>query len=160
LGATSIIGFARGAIDVFVEQMKVRKDTGTGSAAYLSPYIKDRLGNAVARVRSAQARLEQMMEREWQVVEAGGLVPTNRQMEYLSDIARVGRDCEEAVLTLYKCTAARGVFKTNPIQRYLRDILVAANHPTQDADNTAGAIGGYLLTGAVPPLLYERPTKV
>ncbi len=78
-----IIGFARGAIDVFVEQMKVRKDTGTGVAAYLSPYIKDRLGNAVARVRSAQARLEQMMEREWKVVKAGGLVPTARQIEYL-----------------------------------------------------------------------------
>jgi 3-hydroxy-9,10-secoandrosta-1,3,5(10)-triene-9,17-dione monooxygenase len=155
-----IIGFASGAIDVFVEQMKVRKDTGTGSAAYLSPYIRDRLGNAVARVRSSQARLEQMMEREWQVVEAGGLVPTERQMEYLLDIARVGRECEEAVLSLYKCTAARGVFKTNPIQRYLRDILVATNHPTQDADNTAGAIGGYLLTGAVPPLLYEKPARL
>jgi 3-hydroxy-9,10-secoandrosta-1,3,5(10)-triene-9,17-dione monooxygenase len=152
-----IIGFARGAIDVFTEQMKVRKDTGSGAPAVLSPYIKDRLGNAVARVRSAQARLERMIEREWDVVKAGGLVPTERQIEYLSDIARIGRECEEAVLTIYKCTAARGVFKTNPVQRYLRDILVAANHPTQDADNTAGALGGYLLTGAVPPLIYEKP---
>lgn len=158
--AAVITGFAQGAIDVFVEQMKVRSDIGTGTAAHLSPYIKDRLGNAVARVRSARARLEQMLEKETQVLEAGGTIPMDRRIQYTSDIARVGRECEEAVLTLYKCTSARGIFKSNPIQRYLRDILVAANHPTQDADNTAGAVGGYVLTGAVPPLLYEKPLEV
>jgi 3-hydroxy-9,10-secoandrosta-1,3,5(10)-triene-9,17-dione monooxygenase len=152
-----IIGFTRGAIDVFIEQMKVRTNLGNGDAAYLSPYVKDRLGNAVARVRAARARLEQMMEKEFKVVEAGGEIPLGRRIEYTSDMARVGRECEEAVLTLYKCTSARGVYKTNPIQRYLRDILVAANHITQDADNSAGNLGGYLLTGAVPPLLYAKP---
>lgn len=158
--AAVIIGFAQGAIDVFIEQMKVRTDvaTGAGGAAHLSPYVRDRLGNAVARVRSARARLEQMIEREFPLLEAGGKIPNERLVEYLSDIARVGRECEEAVLTIYKCTSARGVFKSNPIQRYLRDILVAANHPTQDADNTAGFLGGFLLTGAVPPMIFERPS--
>lgn len=157
--AAVIIGFAQGAIDVFIEQMKVRTDviTGAGGAAHLSPYIRDRLGNAVARVRSCRARLEQMIEKEFPLLDAGGKIPVERLVEYLSDIARVGRECEEAVLTIYKCTSARGVFKSNPIQRYLRDILVAANHPTQDADNTAGFLGGFLLTGVAPPMLFERP---
>jgi hypothetical protein len=59
------------------------------------------------------------------------------------DMARIGRECEEAVLTIYKCTGARGLYKVNPIQRYLRDTLAAANHITQDADNNAGALGDY-----------------
>ena len=49
-----IIGFAQGAIDVFIEQMQVRTDNGSGAATRLSPYVKDRLANAVARfVRAA-----------------------------------------------------------------------------------------------------------
>ena len=47
--------------------------------------------------------------------------------------------------------------KSNPIQRYLRDVLAGANHVTQDADNNAGALGGYLLSGDLPPMLYEKP---
>ena len=152
-----IIGFAQGAIDVFTEQMQVRTDNGSGAATRLSPYVKDRLANAVAKVRSCRARMEQMMAHATSIVEAGQLVSTDDRIHYMLDMARIGRECEEAVLTLYKCTGARGVYKSNPIQRYLRDTLVAANHITQDADNNAAALGGYLLSGDLPPLLYSKP---
>ncbi len=152
-----IIGFAQGAIDVFVDQMQVRTDNGTGAATRLSPYVKDRLANAVAKVRSCRARLEQMMAHATSIVENGGLVSVDDRIHYMLDMARIGRECEEAVLLLYKCTGARGVYKSNPIQRYLRDPLVAANPITQDADNKAGALGAYLLSGDLPPLLYSKP---
>ena len=152
-----IIGFAQGAIDVFIEQMQVRTDNGSGAATRLSPYVKDRLANAVARVRSCRARLEQMMAHATRIVENGELVSVDDRIHYMLDMARIGRECEEAVLLLYKCTGARGVYKSNPIQRYLRDTLVAANHITQDADNNAGALGAYLLSGDLPPLLYSKP---
>lgn len=159
-GAVSsvILGFARGAVDVFIDQMKVRVDHGSGAATRLSPYVKDRLANAVAKVRSCQARLEQMMVNCTAIVERRELVPTEDIVHYMLDLARVGRECEEAVLTLYKCTGARGVYSGNPLQRYLRDILVGANHITQDADNTAGVLGGFLLSGEIPPLILARPT--
>jgi 3-hydroxy-9,10-secoandrosta-1,3,5(10)-triene-9,17-dione monooxygenase len=152
-----IIGFAQGAIDVFIEQMKVRSDNGTGARTALSPYVKDRLANAVTRVRSCRARMEQMMAHATTIVERRELVSIDDRIHYMLDMARIGRECEEAVLTLYKCTGARGVYKSNPIQRYLRDTLVAANHITQDADNNAGALGGYLLSGDLPPMLYSKP---
>ncbi|MEH6758394.1 MAG: acyl-CoA dehydrogenase family protein [Parasphingorhabdus sp.] len=154
-----IIGFAQGAIDVFTEQMKVREDNGTGASTRLSPYVKDRLGNAVARVRSSKMRMEQMMAHATEIVEHGELVPNEDRIAYMLDIARVGRECEEAVLLLYKCCGARGVYKSNPIQRYLRDVLVGANHITQDGDNNAGALGGFLLGEGLPPLMYEKPAS-
>jgi len=152
-----IIGFAQGAIDVFLEQMQVRVDHGSGAATRLSPYVKDRLANAVAKVRSCRARMEQMMTHCTAIVERRELVSTDDLIHYILDMARIGRECEEAVLTVYKCTGARGVFSSNPIQRYLRDTLVAANHITQDADNNAGALGGYLLSGDLPPMFYDKP---
>lgn len=152
-----VLGFAQGAIDVFIEQMRVREDNGTGAATRLSPYVKDRLANAVAKVRSSRARLEQMMAHSTTIVERGELVGNDDRIHYMLDMARIGRECEEAVLMLYKCTGARGVYRSNPIQRYLRDVLVGANHITQDADNNAGALGGYLLSGELPPMMYEKP---
>lgn len=154
-----IIGFAQGAIDVFIDQMQVRVDNGSGAATRLSPYVKDRLANAVAKVRSCRARMEQMMAHCTQIVERRELVSNEDRVHYMLDMARIGRECEEAALTIYKCTGARGVYSSNPIQRYLRDTLVAANHITQDADNNAGALGGYLLSGELPPLLYEKPKQ-
>lgn len=152
-----IIGFAQGAIDVFIEQMATRVDNGTGAATRLSPYVKDRLANAVSKVRSCRARMEQMMAHSTAIVERRELVSIDDRIHYMLDMARIGRECEEAVLTIYKCTGARGLFKSNPIQRYLRDVLAGANHVTQDADNNAGALGGYLLSGDLPPMLYEKP---
>lgn len=154
-----IIGFAQGAIDAFIEQMATRVDNGTGAATRLSPYVKDRLANAVTKVRSCRARMEQMMAHSTAIVERGELVSIDDRIHYMLDMARIGRECEEAVLTIYKCTGARGLFKSNPIQRYLRDVLAAANHITQDADNNAGALGGYLLSGELPPMLYEKPKQ-
>ena len=45
------------------------------------------------------------------------------------------------------------------LERYLRDVLAAANHITQVADNNAGSLGGYMLSGELPPLLYEKPKR-
>jgi 3-hydroxy-9,10-secoandrosta-1,3,5(10)-triene-9,17-dione monooxygenase len=150
-----IVGIAQGAIDIYIEQMSVRKDTTGGQSAALSPYVKDRLGNAVARVRSSRMRLLQMMADTTEYVTRRELVPVGDRVHHMLDIARVGRECEEAVLLLFKATSARGIFLSNPIQRVLRDVLAATNHITQNADDTAGLLGGYLLGQGLPPMVFS-----
>jgi 3-hydroxy-9,10-secoandrosta-1,3,5(10)-triene-9,17-dione monooxygenase len=155
-GAVSamIVGMGQGAIDEYVQQMQVRTNTLDGSGAALSPYVKDRLGNAVVRVRSARARLLQMMAESTAVVERRELVPVADRVHYMLDIARVGRDCEEAVMLLFKATSARGIYLNNPLQRIMRDIIAASNHITQNADDTAGMLGAYLLGQQLPPMVF------
>jgi 3-hydroxy-9,10-secoandrosta-1,3,5(10)-triene-9,17-dione monooxygenase len=149
-----ICGFAQGAIDIFTEQLKVRRNVGGLIATNTSPYVKDRLGNAVVRVRSARARLFQVMAETTPYALKRELVPVENRMEQMLDIARVGRDCEEAALLLYKATAARGVYLSNPLQRVVRDIMVASNHITQNADDSAGVLGGFMLGAELPPSSY------
>jgi len=155
-GAVSalIVGIAQGGIDEYVRQMSVRTNTTDGGGAALSPYVKDRLGNAVVRVRSARARLLQMLAESSEYVERRELVPVSERVHYMLDIARVGRDCEEAVMLLFKATSARGIYLNNPLQRILRDVIAAANHITQNADDTAGMLGAYLLGQPLPPMLF------
>jgi len=148
------VGIAQGGIDEYVRQMSVRTNTTDGAGAALSPYVKDRLGNAVVRVRSARARLLQMLAESSAYVERRELVPVSDRVHYMLDIARVGRDCEEAVMLLFKATSARGIYLSNPLQRILRDVIAAANHITQNADDTAGMLGAYLLGQQLPPMLF------
>lgn len=155
-GAVSalIVGMAQGGIDEYIRQMSVRTNTTDGGGAALSPYVKDRLGNAVVRVRSARARLLQMLAESSEYIERRELVPAFDRVHYMLDIARVGRDCEEAVMLLFKATSARGIYLNNPLQRILRDVIAASNHITQNADDTAGMLGAYLLGQQLPPMMF------
>lgn len=154
-----ICGFAQGAIDIYIEQMKVRRNAGGLVATNASPYVKDRLGNAVVKVRSARGRLFQVMAESTPYAASGTLIPLEKRMEHMLDIARVGRDAEEAVLLLYKALAARAAYLSNPMQRVVRDVLVASNHITQNSDDTAGVLGAMLLGAELPPTTYGMRRK-
>lgn len=155
--SSAIVGMAQGMIDHFIEQTSTRQGImGVGPVA-LSPYVKDRLGNAVSLVRSSRARLLQLMADARAIVERGERIPNDLRVQAMLDIARVGREGEQAVLLLHKANSARGIYSSNPMQRILRDVLVAANHTTQNADDNAGFLGGYLLGQGLPPGMYELP---
>ena len=49
----------------------------------------------------------------------------------------------------------RGLYLNNPLQRTLRDVLAAANHITQNADDTSGVLGGMMLGVEPPPLMFS-----
>jgi len=157
-----LIGYAQGAIDVYIEQMKVRTNINGVPQAAMSHYVKDRLGNAVSKVRSCRMRLLAIAAEVVDYVSRGEEIPVDKRVHYTVDTARIGRECEEAVLLLYKATSARGIFLGNPIQRILRDVLVGANHITQNADDNAGVLGGYLLgqPDVLPPFMYGYPGQV
>lgn len=150
-----LCGFGQQAVDIYSEQMKTRLNTGNGLQAALSPYVRDRLGNAVVRIQSARGRLFQLMAETTPQVMRRELLSMDQRVQYACEIAQVGRNIEEAVLLLFKATGARGIFLDNPIQKVLRDVLVASNHITQNGDDTAGVLGGYLLGAPLPPLQFE-----
>ncbi|MEX3967849.1 acyl-CoA dehydrogenase family protein [Paraburkholderia sp. EG286B] len=154
--ASAIVGMAQGGVDEFIRQMKTRVNGSNGLRAALSPYVKDRLGNAQARVRAARARILNIAQETTRYVESRQLVPLSERVAINLDIARCGRESEEAVMLLFKATSARGIYLDNPLQRILRDVIAGANHITQNADDTAGILGGYLLGEPLPPLLFSR----
>ncbi|WP_454754468.1 acyl-CoA dehydrogenase family protein [Cupriavidus necator] len=151
-----IVGMAQGAIDLFIEQMGTRRNSGNGKLTSTSPYVKDRLGNAISMVRSSRARLLMMQIETTPIVEGRELVPLASRVANALDIARVGRECEQAVQSLFKALAARGLYLENPVQRIVRDVMAAANHITQNADDTAGILGGFVMGDELPPLSYTR----
>lgn len=154
-----IVGMAQGAVDEYIEQMRVRPDISGRAPALMSPYVKDRLGNAVSRVRSSRARLFNALAESSTYVEGGHCVPLSLRVHHMLDAARSGRECEEAAMLLFKATGARGMYLKNPMQRILRNVIAGSQHITQNADDTAGWVGAYLLGQPVPPLLFGAATS-
>jgi 3-hydroxy-9,10-secoandrosta-1,3,5(10)-triene-9,17-dione monooxygenase len=153
--SSGVLGFAEGAIDLYIEHMKSRINVKTGARAAQSPYVKDRLGRAVLSVRSARARVLAAVREVTEYVNRGEEVPLSVMVPFVLDMASVGKEGADAVLTLHRAQSARGVLSTNPLQRVLRDALAAANHGTQNSDDTAGTLGGFLLGEGVPPMLFN-----
>ena len=159
-GAVSavIVGFANGMVDLFIEHMKPRQNVFVGGPnAAQNPFIQEKLGNAVLLIRSARARILQFIQEASTFTERGELVPLDLRVHYFLDLQGVAKDCFAAGHMLFKKSSARGIFLSNPMQRQLRSLLVAANHITQNEDDTSALLGAYLLGQPLPPGLFELP---
>lgn len=159
--SAAIVGFAQGAIDTYIEQMSGRTLSANASmkAANVNPAVRDRLGHAVAMVRSCRARLLHLMHESSEYVYRRELVPEDIRVGHILDISRVGNECSEAVLKLFPALGARGLYSNNPMQRFLRDILAGANHMTQNIDDSAGYTGALLLGTDLPLTAYGIKRK-
>lgn len=156
--SAAIIGIAYGMIDLYVEQMKTRQNVfGPAGPAAANPYVKDNLGKAVIQVRSAQARLLQATQETAAYAMRGEQVPLDKRVLHRLENQYCGRDCLEAALLLWRKMGTRGIWLDNLAQLWMRAILVATNHISQNEDDPAGILGGYMLGEEVPPLMFNLP---
>jgi 3-hydroxy-9,10-secoandrosta-1,3,5(10)-triene-9,17-dione monooxygenase len=146
-----IIGMARGMVDLYIEHMKPRQNLNQAvGAAVNDPFIKNRLGEAYTKILGASARVLQNTDEAWSYVSQGKLVPLDLRVRQFASNQFTGGECFEAAHMLFKKTSTRGVWLSNPMQRQMRDILVAVNHVTQNQDNIGDLLGGQLLGNKLP----------
>lgn len=146
-----IIGMARGMVDMYIEHMVPRQNINQAvGAAVQDPFIKAKLGEAYARILGATSRVLQNTDEAWSHVSRGELVPLDLRVRHFATNQFTGGECFEAAHMIFKKTSTRGVWLSNPMQRQLRDILVGANHITQNQDNIGDLLGGQLLGNPLP----------
>jgi 3-hydroxy-9,10-secoandrosta-1,3,5(10)-triene-9,17-dione monooxygenase len=90
-------------------------------------------------------------------IEKGEPVPLDDRVTHLLELSRCGRDCLDASILLWKKLSARAIWLDNPAQLWMRAMLVAANHVSQNEDDTAGLLGAHLLGHGVPPFVFNLP---
>lgn len=147
--ASAIIGGARGAVDELIAQMKPRVssfDMGSGRApATGDPFVRTRLGKATVLIRGAVARIDRIIGEMTSYIERGEGIPVEDRLHYMAEAAQCGKDCEDAVMTLYKATGARGISLDNHMQAILRNVLSGTNHISMHVDGMAINLGAALL---------------
>ncbi|MDZ5458704.1 acyl-CoA dehydrogenase family protein [Azohydromonas lata] len=146
-----IIGMARGMADLYIEHMKLRQNINQAvGAAVNDPFIKGRLGEAHAKILGATSRVLQNTDEAWSYASQGRLVPLDVRIRHFSTNQFTGGECFDAAHMIFKKTSTRGIWMNSPLQRQMRDILVGANHITQNQDNIGELLGGHLLGNPLP----------
>ena len=146
-----IVGMARGMVDLYIEHMVPRQNINQAvGAAVNDPFIKSKLGEAYAKILGASSRILQNTEEAWSYASQGKLVPTDVRIRHFASNQFTGGDCFDAAHMIFKKTSTRGIWMNSPIQRQMRDILVGANHITQNQDNIGDLLGGHLLGNPLP----------
>ena len=146
-----LIGIARGMADLYIEHMVPRQNINQAvGAAVNDPFIKGRLGEAIAKMRAARARVLMNTDEAWSYASKGELVPLDVRVMHFSTNQFTGGDCFDAAHMIFKKTSTRGVWLNCPMQRQMRDMLVGANHITQNQDNIGDLLGGQLLGSPLP----------
>lgn len=148
-----IIGMAKGMADMYIEHMVPRQNINQAvGSAVKDPFIKGRLGEAAAKILGAEARVLHNTSEAWRYASRGELVPLDVRVRHFSTNQFTGGECFDAAHMIFKKTATRGVWLSSPMQRQMRDILVGANHITQNQDNIGELLGGVMLGVPLPPV--------
>ncbi len=156
--SSAIVGFAQGVVDLFIEHTRPKQNQfAMGPGPARNPFIQEKLGHAVLLIRSARARILQCIQEASVYANRGELVPMDVRVHQFLDVQATGKDCFAAGHMLFKKSGARGIFLNTPMQRQLRSLLAAANHITQNEDDTSAFLGAYLLGEALPPGVFEVP---
>lgn len=146
-----IVGMAQGMADLYIDHMRPRQNLNQAvGAAVNDPFIKNRLGEAIAKITGSAARILMNTDEAYSYVARGELVPIDVRVRHFATNQFTGGECFEAAHMIFKKTSTRGVWLNNPMQRQLRDILVGANHITQNQDNIGDLLGGQLLGNPMP----------
>lgn len=142
--AVVALGAARGALDYVTEVGSAKASIAGGPAKGNRPAYKSGLARAEADLRSARAFFYETTERVWAKATADEEI-TDQDKALLrmasTQAAHVGR---EVVLAAFNLTGTGAIFERHPMQRFLQDGLIPAQHAMLQ-EHTFEASGALLL---------------
>ena len=142
--ASVIAGMGQGMVEVFCEQLQVRKDNWQ-QQLNLNPAVQRRVQIADMKVRSAKALIRDFTQEVSGYVARGETIPMLKRARYVADAASAGELVSEASVLLLRGTGGKGVMNDNLIQLFFRNIQAGCNHVCMDLDKTGVNAGGTLL---------------
>ena len=151
--APAALGAAEGAYDIFLASMAKRAGTYTGAKVADFHAVQIKVARARSLIDSARYLLRQSAI-AFDAYAARGEVPDlETKLRFRAHSAFAVGQSREAVETLWSCYGAQGLYKRDPLQRHLRDVIAIAQHFSFNFDIAGAAYGTHALGGA-----YANPT--
>jgi alkylation response protein AidB-like acyl-CoA dehydrogenase len=121
------LGIARRALD-FVMDLSRRKEISPGKLIRDDAQAQEIIGWAEAHLGAARTFVYGVIEDVWTTLCQGG-EPTERQrVNYRLMITYSHQAAKDLILKLYDLAATSSIFRTNRLERYMRDIMSACQH--------------------------------
>jgi len=150
------IGMARGALQVFVDQVKERRTRGAvaGGGNSMADFtaVQTRVGEAAACVDAADLLLHRDLK-ETEALAAGGGDSMDVRLRNRRTHSFASRLSVQAVDALFAAAGGAGLGMQHPLQRFWRDVHAAAAHISVNWD-VVGAMYGQYVFGMEPKGQY------
>jgi alkylation response protein AidB-like acyl-CoA dehydrogenase len=146
------IGAARGAVDLFVDRLKVRKVTGTQTILAEKPNYQALLAKADVMVRTAELLLQTLTRDVLERAASGNNHDIAARMANTAQNAYASRVARDAIRMLIDNAGSSVHLLADPLQRLARDANVACGHLIQDFEGLSEQHGRSLL--GLPPVTY------
>jgi len=123
------LGIARSALD-FVEELSARKPLTAGGGHLLrdDPQVQETIAWAEAHFGAARSYVYSTLESLWQTLCQGDRPSPRQRAEYRMMLTYSHQAAKQVISTLYDTAATSSIFRTNPLDRDLRDIMTACQH--------------------------------
>jgi 3-hydroxy-9,10-secoandrosta-1,3,5(10)-triene-9,17-dione monooxygenase len=147
--AASILGSARGFVDLWVEHMRGRR-LGPGLAAEDDPFAQRRLAEVLWSIDATMTLLRTDLVDLLLRAERGEAVTVQQRAQSRWHMTcgcdRVG----EAIVELFRAASGRRIFLDHPLQRRFQDVQGGLGHAFMVPDPLARAVGGVALGARSP----------
>jgi 3-hydroxy-9,10-secoandrosta-1,3,5(10)-triene-9,17-dione monooxygenase len=151
--ASSVLGSARGFIEMWTEQSKARSMSLGGGRVADDAIMQQRLAHAIWDLDVSVTRMRADAVELWQMAEAHepASMELRARMRW-----NMNRGCEvvgRAVNDLFHAASGRSIYLDQPLQRRYQDVQGALGHAFLLPDSLARSVGGTLLGTSKPEIV-------
>jgi 3-hydroxy-9,10-secoandrosta-1,3,5(10)-triene-9,17-dione monooxygenase len=142
---STIVGAARGAVDIFRERLHTRKVFGTQTPLAHISSVQVRLARADLLVRTSVLLLRHVVRELHALAARGESDNTAARKAIVAQNAHTSTLAKEAVRLVTDASGASAHFLSDPLQRIVRDVNMATSHLAHDFETLAEQHGRSLL---------------
>ena len=147
VAAMPVLGAAERVTELFADRLGDRVLAYSGVAQKDQPAAQIRLGDARVRLRALRALITETADGIDHLVSGGERVSRAVRAEARLTAAHTVHECRSVIADLLEASGASAQFLSNPLQRFKRDVDIAAGHVVFDYD-TCRELAGALAIGA------------
>jgi 3-hydroxy-9,10-secoandrosta-1,3,5(10)-triene-9,17-dione monooxygenase len=145
--APAALGAAEGAYELFVATMAKRTGTYTGARVADFQAVQVKVARARCLIDSARYFLRESAIAFHAAAARNAPLDLATKLKFRAHSAFAVSQAREAVETLWSCYGAQGLYVSDPLQRYLRDVLAISQHFSFNFDIAGAAYGLNALGG-------------
>jgi len=143
--AVPTLGVARAAVGAYRDRLADHTKRGTDTRQMDKQAAQIRLARADTMVRTAEVLIRHAIKENLRVAAEGGVGDVAFRNALRAELSYAAQLCREAVLLTCESSGTSIHYLHNPMQRYLRDIMVMTSHVIFDLDVTMEQHGRSLL---------------
>jgi 3-hydroxy-9,10-secoandrosta-1,3,5(10)-triene-9,17-dione monooxygenase len=150
--AASVLGSARGFVDMWIDLSRTRRLSLGGNAAD-DALTQQRLAEATWAIDVTITKMRADAIEVWQMAEAREAASAQQRAQIRWNMNRGCELVAQAVGNLFRAATGRSIFLDHPLQRRFQDLQGALGHAFLVPDPLARAVGGLLLGTTKPEVV-------